>query len=99
METAIEINATAERVWREPTDFDAYSAWNTTICKASGALKAGGRVQVYFQPGSGRKIHVFGPELMTVDPCRGLRWLGKPRFPGLFDREHSWIINRVSETT
>lgn len=96
MDTEIEINAGAERVWQELTDFDAYAAWNPMIRQASGELKAGARLQVHFQPGRSTKVRIFRPVLVTVELCRELRWSGRPRFPGLFDMEHYWIITPLS---
>jgi uncharacterized protein YndB with AHSA1/START domain len=49
----IEIEASAERVWRLLTDFARFPKWNPFIRRASGNLKPGQRLEVNIQP-SGR---------------------------------------------
>ena len=92
MDTEIEIDAPAERVWDVLTDFASYPEWNPMIIRASGELRPGERLKIRFEP-EGSRGHTFRPKLLTVDPNRELRWLGWPRFPGLFDTEHYWIID------
>jgi hypothetical protein len=89
--TEIEIDALPERVWEILTDLGSYPEWNPMIRRASGEIKAGARVKVRFEP-QGARGHTFRPKLLVVEPNRELRWLGWPRFPGLFDSEHYWTM-------
>jgi hypothetical protein len=91
MNTEIEIDAPPELVWGVLTDFASYPEWNPMIRKASGELRTGARLKVRFEP-EGSRGHTFRPKLIVVSPDREFRWLGWPRFPGLFDTEHYWII-------
>lgn len=94
METEIDIDAPAGRVWEVLADLASYPEWNPMIRRASGELRVGARLKVRFEPeGSGG--HTFRPRLTVVDPGRELRWLGWPRFPGVFDTEHYWIIEEM----
>lgn len=97
MDTEIEINAAAERVWQTLTDFDAYPAWNPMIRQACGELKEGALLRVRFQPGRGKKTLTFRPLLMTVEPFRELRWTGRIRLPLVFDMQHYWIITPLPQ--
>ena len=97
MDTEIEINATAQRVWQTLTDFDAYPAWNPMLRQATGELKAGALLRVSFQIRRGKMKHSFRPLIMTVDPGRELRWTGRMRLPLLFDMQHYWIITPLPE--
>ena len=92
MDTEIEIDASAETVWRVLADLASYPEWNPMIRQASGELRPGARLKVRFEP-EGSRGHTFRPKLLTVDPNRELRWLGWPRLPKLFDTEHYWIID------
>lgn len=97
LNTEIEINAPAERVWKVLTDFAAYPHWNPMIRKANGELRLGARLKVRFEPEGSSRGHTFRPKLIVVNPERELRWLGWPRFPGIFDTEHYWIIEGKPE--
>ncbi|RJP34066.1 MAG: SRPBCC domain-containing protein [Actinobacteria bacterium] len=89
--TVIEIAAPAQRVWDVLTDFASYPQWNPMIRRASGELRVGARLKVRYQP-RGSRGYTFRPKLLAVEPGRELRWLGWPRFPGIFDFEHYWIM-------
>ncbi|HQP31654.1 MAG TPA: SRPBCC domain-containing protein, partial [Deltaproteobacteria bacterium] len=60
---------------------------------AKGEARLGGCLKVHFQPAGRTWARVFWPRLITVKPGRELRWLGRPRIPGIFDIDHYWIIN------
>ena len=92
IDTEIEIDASAETVWRVLTDLASYPEWNPMIRRASGELQPGARLKIRFEP-EGSRGHTFRPKLLVVDANRELRWLGWPRFPRLFDTEHYWIID------
>ncbi|MEW6555266.1 MAG: SRPBCC domain-containing protein [Actinomycetota bacterium] len=94
--TWIDIDAAAEDVWKVLTDFGSYPQWNPMIRQASGKLEAGERLQVRFEP-EGSRGYTFRPRLTVVDPGRELRWLGWPRFPGLIDTEHYWIMEEAPD--
>lgn len=92
IDTTIEIAATPSRVWEVLTDLGSYPQWNPMIRSASGLVTTGERLTLNFAP-AGRKSHVFRPKLMIVTPDRELRWLGNPRFPGVFDSQHYFILS------
>jgi len=94
--TEIDMDVPAERVWDVLTDFASYPRWNPMIRRASGELRIGARLKVRFEP-EGSRGHTFRPKLMVVEPGRELRWLGWPRFPGLFDSEHYWIMEDLPD--
>lgn len=94
--TEIDIRASAARVWEVLADLSSYPAWNPMIRQASGELRPGARLTVRFQP-EGSRGHTFRPKLLVVEPGRELRWLGWPRFPGLFDSEHYWRLAELED--
>jgi hypothetical protein len=92
----VDINATAERVWKVLTDFAAYPEWNPFIRHASGELREGARLKVIIQP-PGRRATTFRPVVVRYDPGRELRWLGRLLFSGLFDGEHIHRLEWLGE--
>jgi hypothetical protein len=94
--TEIEINASAEKVWRVLTDFAAYPEWNPFVRRAEGEVGVGARLYVYIHPSGGKGMS-FRPTVLVADPNRELRWLGQLWLPGLFDGEHSFSIEPLGE--
>jgi hypothetical protein len=96
LHTEIEINASAERVWRVLTDFAAYPKWNPFVRRVEGEVSVGARLHVYIQPSGGKGMS-FRPTVLIADPNREFRWLGHLWLPGLFDGEHSFSIEPLVE--
>jgi hypothetical protein len=87
IETQIEINAPAERVWSLLMDFPSYLRWNPFIRSIDGNPMVGQSLNVLIQP-PGSKAMRFRPTVLKVEPNREFRWKGKLLVPGLFDGEH-----------
>jgi hypothetical protein len=96
LHSQIGINASAERVWRILTDFASYPQWNPFIRRISGELKVGERLDARLEPPGGRGI-TLRPTILSAEPYRELRWLGHLLVPGLFDGEHSLLIQPLEE--
>jgi hypothetical protein len=94
--TEIEINAPAEKVWQVLTDFAAYPEWNPFVRLVEGEVRVGARLHIYIQPSGGKGMS-FRPTVLVADPNREFRWLGHLWFPGLFDGEHSFVIEPLGE--
>lgn len=94
--TDIQINASAASVWSILIDLPAYPDWNPLIQRASGTVEAGGVIELFIAaPGlASRQVSV---KLLTVDPGRELRWLGRLLIPQLLDGDHSFVIEPLSE--
>lgn len=96
LHTEIEIDASAEKVWKVLSDFNAYPDWNPFIKSAIGQPVQGARLQIVVQP-DGAKPMRFSPKVLVAEPERELRWLGRLIVPGLFDGEHCFAIETLSE--
>jgi hypothetical protein len=94
LRTEIDIAASPEAVWRVLTDFAAFPAWNPFIREASGEQTVGGKLRIRIVP-SGGKGMVFKPTVLRYEPNRELRWRGRLGIPGLFDGEHSFLVEPV----
>ncbi|WP_410509064.1 SRPBCC domain-containing protein [Methanosarcina hadiensis] len=89
------VNASAFRVWQVLTDFEAYQQWNPFIRKVDGVARHGSRISA--QMHLGNHTMTFRPAVLTVKPDRELRWIGHLFIPGIFDGEHSFIIEPLNE--
>jgi hypothetical protein len=91
LNTRIEINAPAPRVWQILIDFESYPRWNPFIRNMSGEAKKGSRLRAFLQPPGSRGMTIK-PVVLRADPGRELRWLGRLFVAGLFDGEHRFVI-------
>jgi hypothetical protein len=96
LKTTIEINASANMLWTELTDFDRYSEWNPFIRSISGKAKQGEKLEVLMQPPGGSGMR-FRPVILALQPERELRWIGRLMLPGIFDGEHRFQIEPIGE--
>jgi hypothetical protein len=86
IETDIDINAPAARVWALLTDFARMPSWNPFIKSISGNLAQGARLSVHIAPPGSSGMR-FKPTILSIRPERELCWLGHPFVSGIFDGE------------
>jgi hypothetical protein len=92
--TEIEINAPINNVWNILTEFDKYPSWNPFIKSINGEVKEGSIFKVTLQqPGS--KPITLSPRCLKFEKESEFRWLGHLLFPGLFDGEHIFILEKL----
>jgi hypothetical protein len=96
--TEIAIDAPPAKVWSILTDAAAYAEWNPFIVEMKGEIVQGGTIENTMQPGNGSRI-VFKPTVLTVDPERELRWLGRLFVPRIFDGEHYFLLEETATGT
>lgn len=95
LSTEINIDATAEKVWRILTDFGRYHEWNPFIKEAAGVIEEGSQLRVYIVPPNGSGM-TFKPTVTRLISEREFRWQGRLILPGLFDGEHIFEITPKS---
>lgn len=93
LETQIDINASAEKVWNVLLNFSEYPKWNPFIQHISGDSEKGGKLLIKI--GLGKKPTTFKPTILTSEKQKEFRWLGRLLFPGLFDGEHYFILKET----
>jgi hypothetical protein len=78
---AINIKASAERVWTLLTDAQRFPTWNSTVTKIDGEIREGERLRLYV-PGTNR---TFKPTVSGVVPRERMTWTGgfAPLFKGV----------------
>ncbi len=96
IDTSIEIQASASEVWSELTAFESFSEWNPFIRNARGVVEPGGKLEVFIRPAGARGM-TFRPTVIVVEPERTLRWYGRFLVPWLFDGEHTFRIESLSD--
>lgn len=91
--SAVNTDASPERVWRVLTDWKTFPSWNPFIRSAEGRLRRDSRIRVRLQ--LGRRLVNLRPRLTVVDPPRELRWLNTLIVRGIFDVERRFHIDAV----
>lgn len=91
IETRLQIQAPAERVWATLLDFPKHPEWNPFIRYIEGQALVGEKLQVRVQPEGGNEVG-FSPTVLVVKPQEELRWQGRFILPGLFDGEHYFLL-------
>jgi len=94
--TEIRIDTPAAKVWEVLTDFIAYPEWNPFIRQAHGDIVEGERLELHFRAGGSRSV-IVRPTVLKAQINRELRWLGHLLLPRLFDGEHIFRIEPLSE--
>ena len=95
--TSVVIYAKPDRVWQVLTDFHSYPEWNPFIKQASGDARAGSKLDLTIQLGDSTMN--FRPRVLEADPGHELRWRGRFVLPGLFDGEHSFVLEPEGNNT
>jgi signal transduction histidine kinase len=90
-EHVVEIDASADDVWRALADFPAYGRWNPFMRRVTGRPTVGSRLRIELAPDVGRTLTVT-PEVVAATPGSELRWRGRLAMPGLFGGEHAFLI-------
>ena len=78
-------------MWAVLTEFAAYPEWNPFIRRITGELREDVRLEVRIEP-PGARASTFKPTVRAVERNRELRWLGRLLVPGIFDGEHTLLI-------
>lgn len=91
--TTIDIDAPAETVWDVLADFAAYPEWNG-YTRITGEPAEGARLTVAPGPDAG-SMPTFKPRVLRAEDNE-LRWRGHLWVRGLFDGEHSFVVEEVS---
>ncbi|RQW79481.1 MAG: SRPBCC domain-containing protein [Methanothrix sp.] len=95
LQAEIVINAPATNVWKVLIDFEAYPQWNPFIRQVTGKAEPGEKLTI--QMHLGNRMMTINPTVLSEQPQRELRWLGHFFIPGLFDGEHSFVIEPLGE--
>ncbi len=96
IKTEITINAPKEKVWNLLMDHKNYPTWNPFVKHIEGGVQPGENLSVTVQS-EGNKSMDFKPLVLTNNTAKEFRWKGKLFVNGLFDGEHYFQIEEISE--
>jgi hypothetical protein len=93
IKTQLQIDAPAQRVWRELTNFASFPTWNPFIRRAEGRLEPGRRLRIVLRLGPIRLR--FRPVVVVAETSRELRWRARIGPPGLLEVDRSFVLEPV----
>jgi hypothetical protein len=96
--TEIQIMAPASSVWEFLTDFSRYPEWNPFILEVRGAVQEGASVKYRFEFPPGVRIWATA-NILRFEQQKELRWVAHFLTPALFNGEHYFAIEPVSENS
>jgi len=95
IETDIEINASADKVWAALVDFDNYGNWNPFVQKLSGTLAVGEKLRAELHQKDSKPM-TFKPRVVAVEDGKRFGWLGCLLVPKIMDGEHWYEIEELA---
>ena len=95
LHTEITINAPAEKVWNILTNFEKFGEWNPFILSIEGKQEIGAQLKVVLKNGNGTSV--FKPKVLILEKNKAFEWLGSLPIPGLFNGQHHFKLEKISE--
>lgn len=89
------ISAPVEVVWETLVNFENYKNWNPFIYDVVGTVNIRDKVKITLQDESKNKMS-FKARILENEKNREFRWIGKLWVAGLFDGEHSFVLEKIS---
>lgn len=98
VDTEIEIDGTADQVWKLITNFQGYADWNPTITKASGELNEGSMIDVTFALPFSKSVD-FNLEVRNIDKGKTFSLVSKILEPKILDSTYYLVIEKTENGT
>ncbi len=96
IKTKIIIDAPLSKVWNILMDHSSYPSWNPFLLSISGSTQVGETISVSFHQ-ENKKPMVFKPVVLKNETNSEFRWLGHLFVKGLFDGEHYFKLESISD--
>lgn len=84
------IDAPKQQVWQVLTTFSAYRQWNPFYTSVDGKCEQGARLHIDVR--TDNHTLTYAPQIKRVVPQEELVWSEQLVLPGLFDGEHSFVL-------
>ncbi|MDH3200816.1 MAG: SRPBCC domain-containing protein [Myxococcales bacterium] len=91
IQTDVEIERPASKVWEVFSDFPAYPDWNPFITQISGQMAPGHELKVTILPPGGEAME-FTPTVTELIPNRRFAWIGRVGLPRILDGAHYFEV-------
>lgn len=98
IETTININASANKIWNVLINFEEYENWNSFIISANGQAEINKNLKITIKVDD-YKMMSFKPKILKVKENNELCWLGKVFVSGIFDGLHYFLIKENNDGT
>lgn len=96
LETQIDIDATAEKVFDVLCDVARYERWNPFICKASGRVAEGAVLDILIRP-PGSTAMPYAVRVVELEAPRRFVWLGRMKSRFILEGEHIFEVQALGE--
>jgi len=96
IKTEIMIHADQEAIWKVLSNFSAYPEWNDFFKTISGEAKEGSTLQITITPPNAKPMS-FTPTILLAKPQKELRWRGAFLYPWIFQGEHYFLLEKISD--
>ena len=96
LKTEIIIDASTKTVWDILMDHEAYSKWNPFIKSIEGEKSVGDQLKVSLLQENNKEME-FKPIVLNNEKEKEFRWLGHLFVKGLFDGEHYFLLEEISQ--
>lgn len=96
LRTEIDIDARPEKVWEILMDFAKYPDWNPFIKSISGNAAVDSKLKVRLEPDGGMPMSLE-PKVVAVNPNKKFAWRGKLLMSGIFDGQHEFILEPLTD--
>lgn len=96
IKTEVIINTPPGKVWEVLTNFENHPKWNPFIKSIVGEKAVDKKITVLLKPPEGNGM-TFKPIILKFEPNREFRWKGSFGMKGIFDGEHYFVLERISD--
>jgi hypothetical protein len=90
--TSILINDSADKVWQELINFNAYSSWNPIVGKLEGEMIEGNKISTFIVPLN----KTYFPTLLSFKKNQEIIWQGTQGVKFLMAGKHYYQLNEIS---
>lgn len=97
LDTTLDIDASAETIWKILIDFPSHAEWNPFFASIEGIAAVGERLKVIARKENGGNGMSFSPTVLAVRENESLIWKGRLLVPGLFDGTHSFRLEALDD--
>ncbi len=92
---ATDIKASPEKVWAVFSNFGDYESWKSPLRFKIPPTQTGQTIAFYFVKEDGKADITLEPVVLELESNRILRWKGQLFVPGIFDGEHSFLLEAL----
>lgn len=96
IKTEIVIDTDQHTLWRVLTELNTYPEWNDFFKTISGEVREGSTLKITITPPNAKPMS-FTPKVAKVDPQNELRWRGAFLHSSIFQGEHYFLLEKISD--